>query len=77
MLTGPHQISSLLPSSYTIRLSFGDRPVFFPEKLISAPFAEMTAPSFRMASSYSEAMGALRYCQRGHGGMRWAIGYSR
>ena len=61
MLTGPHQISSLLPSSYTIRLSLGDRPVFLPEKLISAPVDEMTAPSFRMASSYSEAMGAFRW----------------
>ena len=51
MLTLPHQISSLLVSSYTIRLSFGLRPVFLPEKLISAPLAEMTAPSLRMASS--------------------------
>lgn len=51
MLTGPHQMSSLLPSSYTIRLSLGERPVFLPEKLINAPLDEMTAPSFMMASS--------------------------
>lgn len=61
ILTGPHQISSLLPSSKTIRLSFGERPVFFPEKLISAPLDEMTAPSFRIASSYRDATGAFRY----------------
>lgn len=59
MLTGPHQISSLLPSSNTIRLSFGERPVFLPEKLINAPLDEMTAPSLRMASSYKEATGAF------------------
>lgn len=51
MLTGPHQISSLLPSSNTIRLSLGERPVFLPEKLMSAPLDEMTAPSFMIASS--------------------------
>ena len=51
MLTEPHQMSSLLVSSKTMRLSFGLRPVFFPEKLMSAPEEEMMAPSLRMASS--------------------------
>jgi hypothetical protein len=60
MLTDPHQMSSLLVSSKTIRLSFGLRPVFFPEKLMRAPVEEMMAPSFRIASSYSWATGALR-----------------
>ena len=66
ILTGPHQTSSLLPSSYTIRLSLGLRPVFFPEKLIRAPEEEMTAPSLRMASSYKDAMGAFR-CETSKG----------
>ena len=60
MLTLPHQMSSLLPSSKTIRLSLGLRPVFFPEKLMRAPVEERTAPSFMMASSYKAATGALR-----------------
>jgi hypothetical protein len=51
MLTDPHQTSSLEVSSKTIRLSLGLRPVFFPEKLMRAPVSEMTAPSFRTASS--------------------------
>ena len=44
MLTGPHQTPSPLPSAAegrTIRLSFGLRPVFLPEKVASAPQAAM------------------------------------
>ena len=70
MFTGPHHTSSLLVSSYTIRLSLGLRPVFLPEKLISAPEDEMTAPSLRIASSYSEAIGALRCGSARAGGQR-------
>jgi hypothetical protein len=69
MLTGPHQMSSLLVSSKTIRLSLGLRPVFLPEKLISAPVAEMMAPSFRIASSYSWPTAALR--------LRWTLDMSK
>ena len=45
------QMSSLDVSSKTIRLSLGERPVFFPEKLMSAPEEARTAPSYLMASS--------------------------
>jgi len=31
LLTGPHHISCSEPSSFTMRLSDGDRPVFAPE----------------------------------------------
>lgn len=45
------QMSSLEVSSNTIRLSLGERPVFLPEKLMSAPDEASTAPSYLMASS--------------------------
>lgn len=44
MLTGPHQILSVDVSSSTIRLSLGDRPVFFPEDVAIAPAEVMADP---------------------------------
>ena len=37
LLTGPHQTFFSDPSSFTILLSRGDRPVFAPEYAVSAP----------------------------------------
>jgi hypothetical protein len=37
LFTGPHQISFSELSSFTMRLSDGDRPVFAPEYADSAP----------------------------------------
>lgn len=51
-----------------MRLSLGLRPVFLPEKLMSAPVLEMTAPSLRIACSYSVATGALRLTSAGWAG---------
>lgn len=42
LLTGPHQISFSDVSSFTIRLSEGERPVFAPEYAERAP-VEVTA----------------------------------
>ena len=44
LLTGPHQISFSEVSSFTIRLSEGDRPVFAPEYADSAPEAVIAEP---------------------------------
>lgn len=44
LFTGPHQISFSEFSSFTIRLSSGDRPVFAPEYAVSAPLDVMAEP---------------------------------
>lgn len=44
LLTGPHQISLLDPSSSTMRLSEGERPVLAPEYAERAPEAVMAEP---------------------------------
>ena len=44
LFTGPHQISFSEFSSFTIRLSSGERPVFAPEYAVSAPLDVMAEP---------------------------------
>lgn len=44
LLTGPHQMSLSEPSSLTIRLSEGERPVFAPEYAERAPEDVMAEP---------------------------------
>ena len=44
LLTGPHQTSFSEPSSLTIRLSEGERPVFAPEYADRAPLEVMAEP---------------------------------
>ena len=44
LLTGPHQTSFSEPSSFTTRLSDGDRPVFAPEYADNAPDEVMADP---------------------------------
>lgn len=44
LLTGPHQISFSEPSSLTIRLSRGERPVLAPEYAVKAPVEVMAEP---------------------------------
>lgn len=44
MLTGPHQILSVEVSSSTILLSFGERPVFFPDEVAIAPADVIAEP---------------------------------
>lgn len=44
LLTGPHQISFSDDGSLTIRLSNGERPVFFPEYAVRAPVDVMAEP---------------------------------
>lgn len=44
LFTGPHQMSFSEPSSLTIRLSSGERPVFAPEYAVSAPLDVMAEP---------------------------------
>lgn len=44
LLTGPHHTSSCEPSSLTMRLSEGDRPVFAPEYADNAPDEVMADP---------------------------------
>lgn len=44
LLTGPHQTSFSEPSSFTIRLSDGERPVFEPEYAERAPDEVMADP---------------------------------
>ena len=44
LFTGPHQMSFSEPSSFTIRLSSGERPVFAPEYAVSAPLDVMAEP---------------------------------
>lgn len=52
LLTGPHQISFSEPSSFTMRLSEGERPVFAPEYADRAPEDVMAEPvSYTSASS--------------------------
>ena len=54
LLTGPHHTLLSEPSSFTIRLSEGDRPVFAPEYADNAPVDVMAEPvSYTSASSYS------------------------
>ena len=60
MLTGPHQISFSEPSSWTIRLSRGERPVLAPEYAVKAPVEVMAEPvSYTKASSYNAATEGL------------------
>lgn len=52
LLTGPHQMSLSEPSSLTMRLSEGERPVFAPEYADNAPVDVMAEPvSYTNASS--------------------------
>lgn len=52
----PHQSSSAIVSSLTTRLSLGERPVFAPDKVASAPVDVMNEPfSYFIACSYSSA----------------------
>lgn len=44
LLTGPHHMSFSELSSFTMRLSDGDRPVFAPEYADSAPEDVMAEP---------------------------------
>ena len=44
LLTGPHQTLLSEPSSFTIRLSDGERPVFAPEYAERAPEEVMAEP---------------------------------
>lgn len=44
LLTGPHHTSFSDPSSLTIRLSSGERPVFAPEYAVIAPVEVMADP---------------------------------
>lgn len=60
LLTGPHQTSFSELSSFTIRLSSGERPVFAPEYAVSAPVEVMADPvSYTRASSYRAATEGL------------------
>lgn len=60
LLTGPHQTSFSEPSSLTIRLSRGERPVFAPEYAVKAPVEVMAEPvSYTKASSYNAATEGL------------------
>lgn len=60
LLTGPHQTSFDDSSSFTIRLSDGDLPVFAPEYADSAPEEVIADPvSYTKASSYSAATDGL------------------
>ena len=63
MLTGPHQISFSDPSSLTIRLSRGERPVLAPEYAVKAPVEVIAEPvSYTKASSYRAATEGLAIC---------------
>src|SRR3954447_4604392 len=65
MLTGPHQTFPSESGCRTIRLSFGDRPVFTPEYATSAPFSAMLeSRSYRMACSYNALGGRLWWTSR-------------
>jgi len=65
LFTGPHHMSFSEPSSLTIRLSSGDRPVFAPEYAVKAPVEVMAEPvSYTRASSYSAATEGLAICRR-------------
>lgn len=60
LLTGPHQTLFSDPSSLTIRLSRGDRPVFAPEYAVKAPVEVIAEPvSYTNASSYKAATEGL------------------
>src|SRR6476660_4399749 len=59
--TFPHHTSALESECSTTRLSLGERPVFSPEKAISAPVSAMShLGSSRIASVYSAAGDRLR-----------------
>ena len=63
LLTGPHQTSFSEPSSLTIRLSRGERPVLAPEYAVKAPVEVMAEPvSYTKASSYNAATEGLAIC---------------
>lgn len=60
LFTGPHHTFFSDPSSLTIRLSRGDRPVFAPEYAVIAPVDVMAEPvSKTRASSYKAATEGL------------------
>ncbi len=60
LLTGPHHTSFSDPSSFTIRLSSGERPVLAPEYAVSAPVEVIAEPvSYTRASSYRAATEGL------------------
>lgn len=60
LLTGPHQTSFSEPSSLTMRLSRGERPVLAPEYAVKAPVEVMAEPvSYTKASSYNAATEGL------------------
>ena len=60
LFTGPHQTSFSDPSSLTIRLSKGERPVFAPEYAVNAPVEVIAEPvSYTRASSYNAATEGL------------------
>ena len=60
LLTGPHHTSFSDPSSFTIRLSRGERPVLAPEYAVKAPVEVMAEPvSYTKASSYKAATEGL------------------
>lgn len=60
LLTGPHQTSFSEPSSFTIRLSRGERPVLAPENAVKAPVEVIAEPvSYTKASSYNAATEGL------------------
>jgi hypothetical protein len=44
LFTGPHHTSFSDPSSFTMRLSSGDRPVFAPEYAVKAPVEVIADP---------------------------------
>jgi hypothetical protein len=44
LLTGPHHTSFSDPSSFTMRLSKGERPVFAPEYAVIAPVEVIAEP---------------------------------
>ena len=51
LLTGPHQTSDSEPSSLTMRLSEGERPVLAPEYADRAPVEVMAEPVSCMRAS--------------------------
>src|SRR3954453_4805229 len=65
MLTWPHQTFPSESGCRTMRLSFGERPVFTPEYATSAPFSAMLEScSYRIACSYNALGGRLRWTSR-------------
>ena len=64
LFTGPHQTFFADPSSFTMRLSSGERPVFAPEYAVNAPVEVIAEPvSYTRASSYKAATEGLAICR--------------